>query len=83
MPIQFTDQIKHLLISPLPEYTSIATWTSMQKENKHSNTVKNKSLVDMVYLVSNPCGSDQARFIDLIVEMNGPFQMFIDKGYMT
>ena len=67
-----------------PAYTSVTTGTSMRKENKRSDAV-DKSLFDLLYksFHGDSENSDQASFVKLFCTMAGPFQAFVDKGYVT
>ena len=74
--------LKYLLtcLVVTPAYASVASETSMKKENRSHNTIE-KSLNELFLTAyySNPRNSDHASFVNHFVNMAGPYEALTDK----
>ena len=86
MSLTFNASTKKMLtlLALTPAQASVITGTSMRKENKRGDTVQH-SLFDLLYIAfhGDVNNADQASFVKLFGNMSGPFQSFVEKGYVT
>ena len=86
MSLTFNSSTKKILtlLALTPAQASVVTGTSMRKENTRSDTVQH-SLFDLLYIAfhGDVDNADQASFAKLFSNMSGPFEAFVEKGYVT
>ena len=86
MPLQLDKKTKRFITSLVltPAYASIATGTSNKMTTNCSDSTE-RSITEKLFVAfhGDPNNSDKLSFVRSFCDMSGPFEPFLDKGYVS